>query len=74
MSFLYDIHEVLGQYYVLQVDGFCEERGDVVGGEGSDAASYPGYQVYCGCSAANRMNWSTYGLMASVLPCMVGIA
>ena len=44
MSFLYDIHEVLGQYYVLQVDGFCEERGDVVGGEGSDAASYPGYQ------------------------------
>ena len=44
MSFLYDIHEVLGQYYVIQVDGFCEERGDVVGGEGSDAASYPGYQ------------------------------
>ena len=44
MSFLYDIHEVLGQYYVLQVYGFCEERGDVAGGEGSDAASYPGYQ------------------------------
>ena len=31
-------------------------------------------KVYCGCSAANRMNWSTYGLMASVPPCMVGIA
>lgn len=30
--------------------------------------------VYSRCAAANWMNWSTYGLMASVPPCIVGIA
>ena len=75
LSYIITLMKVMGKLTFL-INNALLNKGAILFGENPAIPQPIGVTRKCssGCAVAYSMNWSTYGLMVSTGPCMVGIA